>query len=227
MDIWPDRKPTPVLMLAEDAVRGGTVDLHWVLAELSDRARDAIDRRTPLVVLTIVAGPTPKPRRDLSPRVVTLAPLERDMLGPLFSWAYPEQDTAPARAMLPAGLVLSRLGPDALMLALRTRDPADAVRALGAALTPTRAEGLGLEAFPLPDAVRAPVMQVVRDLRDWHAGQLAWRDVTRGVLVMGPPGSAKTALARMIAEEAGVRWWRVRWRSGRRRVRAAFAMDAE
>ena len=57
--------------------------------------------------------------------------------------------------------------------------------------------------------------------------QLAWRDVTRAVLVMGPPGSAKTALARMIAEKAGVRWWRVRWRSGRWRVRAAFAMDAE
>jgi hypothetical protein len=156
--IWPDTLPTPVVMLAADAVSSGSIDRQRVLADLSTRARDAIEQAEPVVVLTTVAGTTPKPLRNLRPCVKSLAPFDREMLGPMLQWAYPDEEIGSAMEMIPEDLALSRLGPDALTLALRAADATQAARAVRDALTPVRTEGPGLEAFPLPQQVRAPVM---------------------------------------------------------------------
>lgn len=235
--LWPLSLSAPEVLYALDAVRTGSPERHRPLGTLTDKAGEAVEKGRALVLVTAVAGTAPREVRDLHPRVCVLAPLDRTMLAVLLDMAYPGQRADSALATLPGSARVSRLDPDRTTLALRAANPEAAVRAITAALCPPPTEGAGWAEFPLPKSVRDPLEAMIRDLRDWQEGQIGWRDVARGPLLVGPPGSGKTQLARLIGQEAGIavvagsvaKWSSESSRSGDmiRAMRAAFATAAE
>lgn len=235
--LWPDVAHTLELLYALDAVRTGSPERHRPLGGLTDKAGEALEKGRALVLVTAVAGTAPREVRALHPRVCVLAPLDRTMLSVLLDMVYPGQRADSALTALPVSARVSRLDPDRATLALRAANPEAAVRAITEALCPPPSEGAGWAEFPLPKSVRDPLEAMIRDLRDWQEGRIGWRDVARGPLLVGPPGSGKTQLARLIGQEAGIavvagsvaQWSSESSRSGDmiRAMRAAFATAAE
>lgn len=59
------------------------------------------------------------------------------------------------------------------------------------------------DVFGHPAAVAA-LRQAVRDMETWRSGRLAWKEVTRSFLLLGPPGTGKTFLAEALSGSAAV-----------------------
>ena len=53
-------------------------------------------------------------------------------------------------------------------------------------------------------AAREWGLSLARDIADYRAGRLAWRDVDRGAVFYGPPGTGKSVIAGSIAQACGI-----------------------
>lgn len=204
-DGWTKTSADTYLVAATDAVRGSGESTGQVFGALAEGARNALEKGSPVVLVASTQAMLHPALKALSPRIVQLAPLDGEMLQVLLSRAYPEASVDDdVMANLPLDAVVSRLDAESLTMALRATDAVAALQNIAACITPVKSDGPGLADFPLPAEVRGPVEQLVADLKAWQAGEIPWRDVSRGLLLVGPPGSGKTEIPRLIAQEAGI-----------------------
>lgn len=212
----------PLVRTAADAISRGVRSRDQAFAGQSDEMRDALEIGRPIVVVTASTAGLSQDLRTLSAACVQLPALDDALLCEILRTLYPgdrDADTDagagiddaapdPALAALPAlpAADLARLTLEDLILALRAPSAAAAVKRLANTLAPAPASAPrpGLADFPMSAQVRSAVDQLLADLRDWRAGTLPWSAVSRGLLLIGPPGCGKTEIPRLIAAEAGI-----------------------
>jgi hypothetical protein len=128
-DGWTKTAADTYLVAASDAIRGSSEATGQVFGALTEGARNALEKGSPVVLVASTQAMLHPALKALSPRIVQLVPLDRQMLQVLLSHAYPEASVDDdVMAHLPTDAVVSRLDAEPLTLALRAKDPVTALQ---------------------------------------------------------------------------------------------------
>lgn len=148
-------------------------------------------------------------------------PLNRDILLAVLRvshWGPDGFDEGALRAALPPDAVLADLRPLPLALAFRAPEAEGVVARLARVAEPAAPAPSPARPPAAPPATGTPSLddftgdapallaarQMVADLQAWRAGQIRWNELSRSLLLYGPPGSGKTWLARAIGHTVGM-----------------------
>ncbi|WP_306752433.1 AAA family ATPase [Paracoccus actinidiae] len=182
----------------------------------------ALQTPAPVLILQPPGAALPEGLPAAGMTRIPYAPLDRDVLLAVLRVSHggPDGlDEGALRAALPPDAVLADLGPLPLALALRAREAEEVVARLArvaepaapAPSTPTHPSQAShavlqpsLDDFTGDAPALLAARQIAADLQAWRAGQIRWHELSRSLLLYGPPGSGKTWLARAIGHTVGM-----------------------
>lgn len=206
--VWRDElcpgKPRVHVSSVEGAVAQGRRPEKLLFDQFSEGFGHALEHGQPI----LIPGARAALPEALQPIVITripLAPFDLDMLCELMARVYRGSDVSGSelRARL-SEADIEQVSAEELTLATRAPALDEALSRLRRTEHTSDYDTPGLSEFPLAPDIRAPIEAMLSDLKDWQAGQIAWDDVSRGILLCGPPGCGKTEIPRLLAGEASV-----------------------
>ena len=166
-----------------------------------------VARPNPLLFLCTDARELPKEIQNAAQDVFSLAPLDHDglllLLERLHS-ATGQVARAALRARMPAEEALARLSATTIAAAFRARTTFAVVDRLVDAARPPQPSG-DLSLLQGMGELEQAAQALVEDFIGYQQRHVAWRDMTRSLILNGPPGVGKTFAAGVIAEAAGAR----------------------
>jgi hypothetical protein len=211
--------PDPLIRTAaKTAEQSRTHDDH-AFHGLSPEMRDAIEAGRPILIVAGSGIGLSKDLQALAPTVLALPALDVPLLRAMLHILYPGDNSLDDSALASLAVLDPSNGArphvgnpgcldiEDLVLAFRAPSAEAVVARLARTLAPrtdTATTQPGLAEFPLPPDARAAIDQLLADLHDWRSGTLAWDAVSRGLLLVGPPGCGKTEIPRLIARDAKI-----------------------
>ncbi|MDP2582090.1 AAA family ATPase [Shimia thalassica] len=164
--------------------------------------------QTPTVILVPDQQDLPDAVARPASATFTLPPLSRDEIDVLYRVVHgiSLQAVLPdLLADLPHNDSLQQLPLEGVYGAIRRPTASDVSEALRAAVHSKQVKEVqgALDQVIGLGPARQQLEQIAEDLVSWKSGNLAWEDMTRGVLFYGQPGTGKTFCAQKLSEQCG------------------------